>query len=93
MLCPTTAAARPTAPPPPAASRPAPTSPGAASPGAAFQVGQEIEARYGSQWIRGKVTRIVTSTTARGVETQYEVVLDNRKRGTVPASWVRPIGG
>jgi len=85
VLCPVPATARPAAPPttPRAAPRPAP--------GALYAIGQPIEARYGSQWIRGKVTKIVEVTTARGRETHYEVVLDNNKRGIVPPNWVRPL--
>ncbi len=87
VLCPIPATARPAAPAPAPATRAAPRPPA----GAAYAIGQAVEARYGSQWIRGKVTKIVEVTTARGRETHYEVVLDNNKRGVVPPSWVRPI--
>lgn len=82
VLCPQKAAARPTA-------RPATPTPSVAP--ALYQVGQTIEAKYGNAWIRGRITRIVPVATSRGRETHYEVVLDNRKRGVVPPSWVRPI--
>jgi hypothetical protein len=82
VLCPQPAAARPTA-------KPA-TPPPAAAP-ALYKVGQTVEAKYGSAWIRGRVTRIIPVTTSRGRETHYEVVLDNRQRGILPPDWVRPL--
>jgi hypothetical protein len=86
VLCPkaTTAAARPATPPVP----PRGTAP-AAQAAPAFRVGQAIEAQYMRQWVRGQIVGIRQNTTARGTETQYEVVLENRKRGIVPARMLR----
>jgi hypothetical protein len=85
LLCPVTAAVRPA--PPPRAAPP----PQQAAPQAAYQVGQQVEARYGSDWIRGRVTGLIPTTTRGRREMHYEVVLDNRKRGILPPSWVRPL--
>jgi hypothetical protein len=87
VLCPkaTTAAARPAAPPAPAPHATAP----AAQAAPTFRVGQAIEAQYMRQWVRGQVVGIRQSTTAPGTETQYEVVLENHKRGIVPARMLR----
>jgi hypothetical protein len=87
VLCPnaTRAAVRP-APPPRAA--PAPQQ---ATPQAAYQVGQQVEARYGSDWIRGRVTKLIPTTTRGRREMHYEVVLENRQRGILPPDWVRPL--
>ncbi len=85
LLCPVSAAARP-APPPPRAT-PAPP----VTPQAAYQVGQQVEARYGSDWIRGRVTKLIPTTTRGRREMHYEVVLENRQRGILPPDWVRPV--
>jgi hypothetical protein len=55
-------------------------------PGAAFAVGQAIEARYGRDWVRGKVTRVRPA----GAELTYDVSLDNGQRGILPARMLRP---
>jgi len=87
VLCPQKAAARPTS---PATGRPAAPPPPSVAP-ALYKVGQTVEAKYGTSWILARVTKIVPVNTARGRETHYEVVLDNRQRGVVPPSWVRPV--
>lgn len=77
----------------PAASAARPTAPAAQATGG-FRVGQVIEAQYGRQWVRGKVTRIQQITSAQGIETRYEVALENRQRGVLPARMLRaPVGG
>lgn len=86
VLCPRAVAARPAAPPPSRATAPA------AQSTPAFRIGQAIEAKYGTGWVRGQVVGVRQNTTARGTETQYEVVLENRKRGIVPARMLRPAG-
>lgn len=55
----------------------------------AFKIGQAIEAQHGRQWVRGKVTHMRRVNTGRGPETHYEVVLENRQRGVVPARMLR----
>jgi hypothetical protein len=71
------------------ASAPAPGPSAAGSPaGAAFAVGQAVEAKFMSGWVRGRVTRL--RPTAVGVD--YEVVLVNGQRGIVPARMLRPAG-
>ncbi len=85
LLCPVSATTRPAPPPPRATAAPQ------ATPQAAYQVGQHVEARHGSQWIRGRITRLVPTTTRGQREMHYEVALENRQRGIVPAHWVRPL--
>ncbi len=89
VLCPKAAPAAARQAVPPAPRQPAP----AAQATPAFRVGQAIEAQYGRDWVRGQVVGIRQNSTARGTETQYEVVLDNRRRGIVPARMLRSAGG
>lgn len=56
---------------------------------AAFAVGQAIEAKYGREWIRGRVNRVVQVAGARGPELNYDVQLVNGKRGVLPARMLR----
>ncbi len=85
VLCPgpLRATARPG--PAPATRRAAPQS----APAAAFRVGQVVEAQYGRQWIRGRVTRLHQTSRHGHAEFDYEVMLDNHKRGIVPARMLR----
>lgn len=76
VLCPHTPAS------PPAA--------GTATPAYAFAVGQEIEAKYGRDWVRGRVTRIWPHEGAHGNEPAYDVQLVNGKRGILPKAMLRP---
>ena len=80
VLCPGPVAFRPAHPPRQAA-------PGA--PATQFAVGQEIEARYGQGWVRGRVTRIWRHEGASGHEIAYDVRLVNGKRGILPATMLR----
>lgn len=43
------------------------------APAARFNVGQIVEARYGREWIRGRVTRISQVRGAKGPELAYDV--------------------
>ena len=64
------------------------------APGApAFLVGQAIEAKYGREWVRGRVNRIVQTAGAKGPELAYDVQLVNGKRGVLPARMLRPAPG
>ncbi len=62
---------------------------GRTPPADAFAVGQQIEARYGRGWVRGRVTRIWRHEGASGHEVAYDVRLVNGKRGIVPARMLR----
>lgn len=72
--------------------RAGPTPGGASTPstatGAAYAVGQSVEAKYMSSWVKGRITRL--RPTGSGVD--YEVVLENGQRGIVPARMLRPAG-
>jgi len=62
-------------------------------PGAQYAVGEVIEAKYGRDWVRGQVSKITQTTTAKGTEFAYEVRLDNGQRGIVPARMLRKAPG
>jgi hypothetical protein len=55
--------------------------------GAPFAVGEVVEAKYGREWIRGKVTRVRQGPTA----VEFDVALDNGQRGILPARMLRKI--
>lgn len=55
-------------------------------------MGQIVEARYGREWIRGRVTRISQVRGAKGPELTY-VRLDNGRRGVLPAHMLRKASG
>jgi hypothetical protein len=61
--------------------------------GAKFEVGEVVEARYGREWIRGRVDAIRQSAGAQGPRLEYDVRLDNGKRGIVPDHMLRKAGG
>ncbi len=63
------------------------------APAAQFTVGQLIEAKYGSEWVRGRVDRIRQVSGANGPEFAYDVRLDNGKRGVLPARMLRRVAG
>ena len=94
VLCPG-ASGTPTA----AAARPggggttAPAVQGQGVPGAQYAVGETIEAKYGTDWVRGRVSKVTQTTSAKGTEFTYEVYLDNGKRGIVPARMLRKAAG
>lgn len=52
-----------------------------------YAVGQTIEAKYFSDWVRGRITAIRPGP--RGLD--YDVMLVNGKRGIVPADMIRPV--
>jgi hypothetical protein len=54
--------------------------------GAAYAVGQTVEAKYMSGWVRGRIVSLRRG--ASGVD--YEVLLANGQRGIVPARMLRP---
>jgi len=72
-----------------------PPGPQAAQPATAarFAVGEAVEARYGREWIRGRVNSLRASRNAQGDYVVYEVILENGKRGMLPATMIRKIGG
>jgi len=55
----------------------------------AFAVGQSIEAKYGREWVPGRVSRVVQVSGAKGPELNYDVQLSNGKRGVLPARMLR----
>lgn len=78
----------------PAPPRAAPPGYGPAAVGATgFAVGQVVEALYGRQWVRGRVTRLWRVAGPRGPEINYDVQLENGMRGVLPLHMMRPVGG
>jgi hypothetical protein len=63
------------------------------APPAQFAVGQNVEARYGREWLRGRITKISQVRSAKGPELAYEVRLDNGRRGVLPAHMLRRAPG
>ena len=63
------------------------------APGAEFAVGQVIEAKYGRDWVRGRIDRIRQVSGAKGPELAYDVRLDNGQRGILPARMLRKTPG
>lgn len=57
--------------------------------GTAFAIGQVIEARYGREWVLGRVAGIYRHEGANGQQISYDVRLANGRRGIVPASMLR----
>jgi len=84
VLCP--AAARASAAPSAAAAAPKPAQD---APAAQFSVGEIVEAKYGRNWVRGRVSAIRQVSGRRGAELAYDVRLDNGKRGVLPARMLR----
>jgi hypothetical protein len=58
-----------------------------------FAVGQVIEAKYGPDWVRGRIDRIRQVQGRAGPELAYEVSLVNGGRGIIPARMLRPVPG
>ena len=73
--------------PPPAAPRVAP-----GNPAGAFAAGQVIEAKYGRQWVRGRITRVWPTQGPSGPQITYDVLLENGQRGILPSRMLRPVG-
>lgn len=68
--------------------------PRAQNPSAAqFAVGEVVEAQYGREWVRGRVSKIREVRGAKGPEIAYDVNLDNGKRGVLPARMLRKAAG
>ena len=62
-------------------------------PAARFGVGEVVEAQYGREWVRGRVSNIRELRGAKGPELAYDVNLDNGKRGVLPARMLRKTSG
>ena len=62
-------------------------------PAAQFAVGQTIEAKYGREWVRGRIEKIRQVTGAKGPELAYDVRLDNGQRGILPSRMLRKAPG
>lgn len=61
----------------------------AASPAGEFAVGQAVLARYGRDWVRGRVNAVRHINGQQGPVTAYDVSLDNGKRGMLPQRMLR----
>lgn len=60
---------------------------------APYAVGESIEARYGRDWVPGRIQSIRQMNGSRGPEWQYEVRLANGQRGIIPARMLRKAPG
>lgn len=54
-----------------------------------YAAGQTVEARYGRDWVRGRVMQASQVRGAKGPEIAYDVLLENGKRGLLPAHMLR----
>lgn len=61
------------------------------APAAQFAVGQVIEAKYGTGWVRGRIDRIRQVSGAKGPEIAYDVRLENGQRGVLPTRMLRKV--
>jgi hypothetical protein len=93
VLCPGASGAPTAAGRPGSAGITAPAVQGQSVPGAQYAVGEAIEAKYGADWVRGRVSKVTQTTSAKGTEFAYEVYLDNGKRGIVPPRMLRKAAG
>jgi hypothetical protein len=77
----------------PGAARPAP--PGTTTPASAaqFAVGQTVEAKYGREWVLARVDRVIPVAGPGSAKVEYDVRLDNGKRGILPESMLRSAPG
>lgn len=64
-----------------------------AAPVAQFAVGQTVEAKYGREWVRGRIDRVRQVAGAKGPQTEYDVRLVNGQRGILPERMVRRVPG
>jgi hypothetical protein len=71
------------------AASPSPQAAQQAGAASGFAVGDAVEARYGRDWIAGRINGIRESRNAQGPEVVYEVVLENGQRGMLPARMIR----
>lgn len=60
------------------------------APVGAFRSGQTVEAKFGRDWVRGRIGRVIQMNPSAPVE--YEVFLQNGQRGILPARMIRPAG-
>lgn len=60
-------------------------------PNAPFAVGQVVEARFGRQWVRGRIDRIRQIGRGTNSEIDYDVRLESGQRGLLPARMLRPV--
>ena len=90
-LCPAPAKGARAAAPPAAGTKAAAAAPKLAQalPVDEFAVGQVVLAKFGSDWVRARITRVRHVNGPRGPETAYDVRLDNGQRGIVPARMLR----
>jgi hypothetical protein len=88
VLCPVTAKAS-TA---PSAAPAAPAKPRRA-PNGQFAVGEMVDAKYGRDWVRGRVSAVRQVTGRSGPELAYDVRLENGQRGILPAGMLRKLPG
>ncbi len=63
--------------------------PVAVPPVAEFAVGQVVEAKYGRDWVRGRISQVRQVSSPRGPAVEYDVRLDNGQRGILPPRMVR----
>ena len=56
---------------------------------AEFAVGQAVLAKYGKDWVPARVSRIQQSNGPGGPRIDYDVILENGRRGIVPARMLR----
>ena len=54
-----------------------------------FAVGQVVLAKFGSDWVRARITGVRHLNGPKGPETAYDVRLENGQRGIVPARMLR----
>lgn len=64
-----------------------------AAPVAQFAVGQTVEAKYGREWVRGRIDRVRQVAGAKGPQMEYDVRLVNGQRGILPERMVRRVPG
>ena len=67
--------------------------PPAAEKVAEFTVGQTVEAKYGRDWVRGRVERVLQAAGAKGAQAEYDVRLVNGQRGILPERMLRRVPG
>ncbi|MBL8701655.1 MAG: hypothetical protein JNK67_24960 [Alphaproteobacteria bacterium] len=56
-----------------------------------YRIGQVVEAKYGREWVRARVTGIREARRPDGSRLEYDVSLDNGRRGIVPAAMLRAV--
>ncbi len=88
VLCPASARGAPAS-PAPATTAGAAANASQSSSKSEFAVGQVVLARYGSDWVRARVNRVQHSNGPGGPRIDYDVSLENGKRGVVPARMLR----